>query len=271
MELKNLDKALGKSVTMILDKLNKVIDVFKNESKKNSDNVKGLEILVKSVSNEILKLHNQDYSDRFKVIEEKISGKNFISEKDDIIKEVRSIIESIKGIELKTEVKTEKIDTSKIELLLEKISQKNISLPDFEFKDINGNKYLKVYVDRTGSGLNTVHLFNVRGNTINPASEETLSEIEANQTNGTQKTLVLNGIGTQVNPATEEKQDPTAPYAISDLDESGTTKYYGFLKDDGGWYIMSVTGTAVRYVKGASGYSFASPSSLTYDTFSNTF
>lgn len=82
---------------------------------------------------------------------------------------------------------------------------------------------------------------------------------------------LTNVSGEQINPATEEKQDVTAPYSISDLDESGTTKYYGFLKDDGAWYIMSVTATAVRYVKGTSGYSFASPSSLTYDTFSNTF
>lgn len=88
---------------------------------------------------------------------------------------------------------------------------------------------------------------------------------------GDVKVVPQNLSGASINPATEEKQDPTAPYSISDLDESGTTKYYGFLKDDGAWYIMSVTATAVRYVKGASGYSFASPSSLTYDTFSNTF
>lgn len=84
-------------------------------------------------------------------------------------------------------------------------------------------------------------------------------------------TEIVGADGILKNPATEENQDPTSPYSISDRDESGATKYYGYLKADGGWYIMSVTSTAVRYVKGDSGYSFASPSSLTYDTFSNTF
>lgn len=73
--------------------------------------------------------------------------------------------------------------------------------------------------------------------------------------------------GTAINPATEEKQDPTAGYSISDIDESGTTKYYGYLNGSGGWYIMEVTSTTVRYVKGDSGYDFSNRASETYDTF----
>ena len=125
-------------------------------------------------------------------------------------------------------------DFSKIEEILSKIEKKEFVLP------LDENGRVKVSIDR---------ILGSSGSRALSTAQET----------------VLRGI------ATQEKQDPTAPYSISDLDESGTTKYYGFLKDDGGWYIMSVTSTAVRYVKGTSGYSFASPSSLTYDTFSNTF
>lgn len=50
---------------------------------------------------------------------------------------------------------------------------------------------------------------------------------------------------------------PLDKYQPADQDETGATKYYGFLAPDRSWYIMSDTGTAQRYVAGASGYSDA--------------
>lgn len=75
------------------------------------------------------------------------------------------------------------------------------------------------------------------------------------------------------NPATEDKQDPTSRYSISDLDESGTTKYYGYLDADGAWYILQLTSTTGRYIKGTSSYStnWTNRVSLSYDTFDNIF
>ena len=75
------------------------------------------------------------------------------------------------------------------------------------------------------------------------------------------------------NPATEENQDKTASYSISDIDESGTTKYYGYLNENGKWYIMEVTGTTVRYASGISLFStnWANRIALTYGTFDNVF
>lgn len=51
-------------------------------------------------------------------------------------------------------------------------------------------------------------------------------------------------------------QDPLLKYKVSDLDE-GATSYYGFLDLTGGWYIMELTSTTARYIKGTSGYSTA--------------
>jgi hypothetical protein len=42
-------------------------------------------------------------------------------------------------------------------------------------------------------------------------------------------------------------------YAPSDLDE-GVTSYYGFLDKRGWWYIMKVTPTAIRYIRGEANY-----------------
>lgn len=68
-------------------------------------------------------------------------------------------------------------------------------------------------------------------------------------------------------------EDLTAKYKISDIDDSGTTKYFGFTDKDGNWFIMSLTTTDVRYIKGASGYTtnWAARAGLTYDYFYNAF
>lgn len=51
--------------------------------------------------------------------------------------------------------------------------------------------------------------------------------------------------------------DVTACYKISDLDNSGDPKYYGFLSANSQWYIMRDSSGSYRYVKGLSGYSTA--------------
>ena len=46
--------------------------------------------------------------------------------------------------------------------------------------------------------------------------------------------------------------DPLVGYQPSDIDDSGSTKYYGFVKKDGRWYIMRQSSSgAFRYAKGA--------------------
>lgn len=52
--------------------------------------------------------------------------------------------------------------------------------------------------------------------------------------------------------------DPLIQYKVSDLDEAGATKYYGFLDKDGNWYIIQLTATAARYFKGSTGTYIAS-------------
>jgi hypothetical protein len=56
-------------------------------------------------------------------------------------------------------------------------------------------------------------------------------------------------------------------YVISDLDEAGATKYYGFLDASGNWYILQLTTTAARYIKGATDYAtnWTNRAGLTYD------
>ena len=68
-------------------------------------------------------------------------------------------------------------------------------------------------------------------------------------------------------------EDSTIKYKISDIDDSGTTKYFGFTDKDGNWFIMSLTATEARYVKGTSGYTtnWTGRAGLTYDYFYNAF
>jgi hypothetical protein len=63
--------------------------------------------------------------------------------------------------------------------------------------------------------------------------------------------------------------DPLAQYAISDIDEATSTKYYGYLNEDGGWYIMKEVDGAYTYVKGNSAYTTAwtGRASQTYGNF----
>lgn len=83
--------------------------------------------------------------------------------------------------------------------------------------------------------------------------------------------LAIENLEYNGNALVRKENDPTSAYSISDLDESSATKYYGYLKADGGWYILKLTSTEARYAKGTSGYNWANRASETYDTFANTF
>lgn len=65
--------------------------------------------------------------------------------------------------------------------------------------------------------------------------------------------------------------NPLDEYAISDIDEDGDTKYYGFLKKGSEWFIMRIINGAVRYKRGDSGYDWDDRANGTYDLYSNVF
>jgi len=48
--------------------------------------------------------------------------------------------------------------------------------------------------------------------------------------------------------------NPTSYYCLSDKETGGATEYYGYLNKDGGWYILELTTTTARYIKGDSDY-----------------
>lgn len=67
--------------------------------------------------------------------------------------------------------------------------------------------------------------------------------------------------------------DQLTNYKLTDIDDTTSTEYYGYTKKDGSWYIKQVTSTAVRFVKGTSGYttSWTGKAALSYDYFYTTF
>lgn len=58
--------------------------------------------------------------------------------------------------------------------------------------------------------------------------------------------------GNKIDPA---EKHPTDGYKITELDDSGTPAYYGFVKKTGAWYILQDTNGAYRYTKGSSDFS----------------
>jgi hypothetical protein len=50
--------------------------------------------------------------------------------------------------------------------------------------------------------------------------------------------------------------DPVLGYKISDMDGAGDPSYYGYVKNDGSWYIMRINESdgSVRYARGVSKY-----------------
>lgn len=87
---------------------------------------------------------------------------------------------------------------------------------------------------------------------------------------------VKNASNTRINPATNEKLDAivtalnaSGGYKISDLDDSGTINYFGYVASTGAWYILAynTSTNTFRYIKGDSSYStnWTNRSSLSYD------
>jgi len=63
--------------------------------------------------------------------------------------------------------------------------------------------------------------------------------------------------GNQIDPA---EKYPTSGYGITEIDDDGTTLYYGFVDKGGAWYILKETEavgeeSSYRYVKGATDFS----------------
>ena len=74
-------------------------------------------------------------------------------------------------------------------------------------------------------------------------------------------------------PISDALNDPTKHYKITDLDTAGTTKYFGYVDKDGNWYIMKLTDTQGRYIKGVSDYinNWINRATLSYDYFNVVF
>jgi hypothetical protein len=68
-------------------------------------------------------------------------------------------------------------------------------------------------------------------------------------------------------------EDPTNKYKITDIDPTEGNSYFGYLDAEGKWYIMNLTVTTARYIRGDDHYadSWGIRGSLNYDYFSNVF
>ena len=82
---------------------------------------------------------------------------------------------------------------------------------------------------------------------------------------------IKDSTGVAIDPA--EKQ-PTDGYTITEVDDAGTTSYYGFLHKNGAWYITKEDSSgSYRYAKGASLFAtnWTGRALLSYDYFDNVF
>lgn len=80
--------------------------------------------------------------------------------------------------------------------------------------------------------------------------------------------------GTKRNLRFNNASNPIDGYAISE-EENNTTSYYGYLNQDGKWYIQRSVRTSTivvhRYKRGDSGYNWANRADPTYASFDATF
>ncbi len=82
---------------------------------------------------------------------------------------------------------------------------------------------------------------------------------------------IKNSAGVQIDPA---EAHPTDGYEITEIDDTSSPSYYGFLKKNGYWYIMKEDSTgAYRYSKGTTAFTanWTNRASLTYDYFNSIF
>ncbi len=77
--------------------------------------------------------------------------------------------------------------------------------------------------------------------------------------------------GNKIDPA---EKNPTDGYEITQLDDSGSPAYYGFVNNSGSWYIMTEDASgAYRYTKGGNNFStnWTARASLSYDYYNTIF
>jgi hypothetical protein len=82
---------------------------------------------------------------------------------------------------------------------------------------------------------------------------------------------IKDSAGNKIDPA---EKNPTDGYEITNIDDSGTPAYYGFVKKTGAWYIMEEGASgSYRYAKGDSGFSAAwtGKALLSYGYFNSVF
>jgi len=82
---------------------------------------------------------------------------------------------------------------------------------------------------------------------------------------------IKDSAGNKIDPA---EKNPTDGYEITDIDDSSSPAYYGFVKKTGAWYIMEEDSTgSYRYYKGSSNYSvsWTGRALLSYDYFNSVF
>ena len=77
----------------------------------------------------------------------------------------------------------------------------------------------------------------------------------------------------EVQTVSNVNDDPTSKYKITDIDPTEGNSYFGYVDAGGAWYIMNLTATTARYVKGESDYTAAwgNKGNLNYDYFNNIF
>lgn len=239
------------------------------------ENIKSFLISVQQpIKSEVVNfnLKNPEIVNTIRQIENKI---NF----SDIINLLNLVNENIKNIKI-TETK---IDFSKIETYLKNIES--------EINKINNNKDLKNYFKElqdkleelikekqpqriyTG-GYSSVGIKNSSDTRINPATEETLQNIN-NKLNQTNEELGLIKVYTGDIQNKVQELFILDKYALSDVDDSSSVKYYGYVGLGGIWYILEedTVNKTYRYANGDYGYeeNWTNRSSLTYDYFYNVF
>ncbi len=82
---------------------------------------------------------------------------------------------------------------------------------------------------------------------------------------------IKNSAGVQIDPA---EAHPTDGYEITEIDDTSSPAYYGFLKKNGYWYIMKEDSAgAYRYSKGTTSFTtnWTNRAGLTYDYFNSIF
>jgi hypothetical protein len=82
---------------------------------------------------------------------------------------------------------------------------------------------------------------------------------------------IKDSAGNKIDPA---EKNPTDGYEITNIDDSGSPAYYGFVKKTGAWYIMQEDSSgSYRYAKGSSNFSvgWTGRALLSYDYFNSVF